>query len=309
MHRPMTEPAQQSGRLIAGYRLGAVIGVGGKGIVYEATEVARGLRVALKLVPITGPRDIPHREAASIGALDHPNVVRVYQSGEAEGLRFLAMELVDGATLQDRLRRADITIGQALGILSVVASALDAAHLAGLVHRDVKPSNILIDRRGKTYLADFGIAQPRQDAARTKVFVGTAAYAAPEQFLGDPVTPASDVYALTAILYECIAGQPPFQEPTLGASVIATLTGTPRGQTGEGPSGLPLDVVLRRGLAVHPDDRFSRATDLMAAARLTLRDALPDMLRRTAGRGVPRPMVSDRPRSAHADAASGRATE
>lgn len=305
----MMLPTSHSGRLMAGYVVGKVIGVGGKSVVYEATHIASGRRVALKVAAAaTVLRDI-HREAGSIAALDHPHVVRVYESGATKGLRFLAMELIDGGTLQDRLHLADLTVERAMRILTEIASALDAAHLAGFVHRDVKPSNILIDRSGISYLADFGLAQSRDDAVLADVFVGTAAYAAPEQFRGDPVTSACDTYALAAILYECLTGHPPFEQPTLAETVFATLTESPPLiPTKDGLGGQALDEVLRQGLAKRPDDRFQTAPDLMDAARNALRAVAPEILHQRAGRG-PAAAVVDHRSPTSVDIASSRATE
>ncbi len=303
-----TLPTSLTGRVLAGYAVGDIIGVGGRAVVYEATQLATGRRVAFKVAVARGLRDF-HREAASIAALQHPHVVRVNESGTTDGLRFLAMELIDGGTLQDRLQLADLTIGQALRILAEIASALDSAHLAGFVHRDIKPSNILIDRRGNAYLADFGLAQSLDDAEPADVFVGTAAYAAPEQFLGDPVTSACDIYALAAILYECLTGYTPFEQQTLAETVFATLTEPPPLPEDDGLRSAALDMVLRQGLAKRPGDRFQTATDLVGAALHALQEAAPQILREPVGRSAAGDVVVERRSPPSADTGSSRATQ
>ena len=181
-------------------------------VVHEATHVASGRVVALKI--ISPGRADPEfaerlrREGRAQAALDHPNVVTVYEAGNSEHGPWLAMRLVDGTTLADLIDDGSLDAAQTLDLLDQVAAALDAAHGAGLVHRDVKPRNILVGGDGVAYLADFGLSRPSDgmDATATGQFLGTLAYAAPEVLRGADAGPAADRYALAAVLFECLTG-------------------------------------------------------------------------------------------------------
>src|SRR4051812_31221038 len=253
----MTEPLAP-GATFAGYRIDGVAGRGGMGVVYRATELALDRPVALKLVAPELAQDERFRrrflnEPRLAAALDHPNVVPIYQAGEHEGRLYLAMRYVPGSDLKTLLEREGaLAPDRALALLGQVADALDAAHRRGLVHRDVKPGNVLVDEDGHAYLTDFGITKRLGgDTTDTGGMVGTLDYVAPEQIRGGQVDGRADQYALACVLYECLAGTPPFRRESEGETLWAHMQEAPPAL-----AGLPaLDPVLARGLAKDPKNR------------------------------------------------------
>jgi len=209
----------RAGAELSGYRIDGLLGCGGMATVYCATQLSLHRRVALKVLAedrTTDPcwTERFRREALMQAQLDHPNVVEVYEAGVAGGAMFIAMRLVRGTTLRARLRAGGLTGDHALRLLAPIAEALDAAHARGLVHRDVKPENILVCWDGHPYIADFGIAHARLQAGITGPggILGTPGYIAPELLAGTPPGPAADVYAFAAVLQECLRaadGAPP----------------------------------------------------------------------------------------------------
>ena len=196
------------------YRLDERIGVGGMAEVWAAQDLELDRRVAIKLL---GPQADParfEREARAIAGLDHPNVCRLYDYGESDGCRYMALEYLPGGTLEDRLLPgAPLPDEETFRIASEVAGGLTQAHARGLVHRDLKPANILFDEEGRAKIADFGIAQIGEGATLTEAgtMLGTAAYISPEQASSEPAGPPSDVYSFGVILYRMLTGQLPFQ--------------------------------------------------------------------------------------------------
>jgi serine/threonine-protein kinase len=274
------------GTEVAGYRIVAPLGRGGMGVVYLAEEVGLGRPVALKLLPPALAGDAAFRrrflrEMRVAAAIDHPNIVPIYRAGEEGGQLFIAMRYVDASDLRRVLElQRRLEPGRALAILEQVARALDAAHAAGLVHRDVKPANILLTaplaggEAEHVYLVDFGLARSAEpDASITGggLFVGTPRYAAPEQVAGGPVDGRTDGYALGCVLFECLAGRPPFPAATDLAVLLAHLQAPPPRLTAERPD-LPaaLDQVIARALAKAREDRFGSCRELVAAARRAL---------------------------------------
>ena len=215
---------------IPGFRILRLVGEGGMGGVYLAEDSTLGRRVAIKLVSEKTSTDRAARErflreARAMASVQHPNVVRIYSFGEEQGGPYIVMELIEGESLGDRLRRVGkFPVGEALSIALQVADALEAAWAKGVVHRDVKPSNILLDRVGRAHVADFGLAKPvaTEDPALTGTgtIVGTPHYVSPEQARGDRVDFRSDMYSLGIVLYEILAGERPFKGNT-PASIIA----------------------------------------------------------------------------------------
>src|ERR671936_971007 len=211
------------GTEVAGYRIERVLGRGGMSVVYLAHDPRLKRNVALKLLAPELAEDERfrvrfQRESQRAASLDHPNVVPIYEAGEVDGLLHIAMRYVPGTDLKALLRREGaLAPDRALTLVGQVASALDAAHQRGLVHRDVKPSNVLLTGRpGKEhcYLADFGLstsASDRSALADPRQVVGTIDYVAPEQIRGDVVRSSADVYSLTCLLYECLTGRVPFR--------------------------------------------------------------------------------------------------
>jgi YVTN family beta-propeller protein len=264
------------GTELAGYRIEALIGRGGMGVVYRAHDLALDRDVALKLLAPHLADDISFRErflreSRLAASLEHPNVVPIHDAGEIDGQLYIAMRFVEGSDLKAVLHQGPLEPPRAVRILEQVAGALDAAHARGLVHRDVKPSNVLIDGREHVYLADFGLSRYLGDAATPlgpAKSLGTAAYVAPEQIRGEEVDGRADVYALGCLLYECLAGKPPFQRGSDAATLYAHLE--------EPPPTLPsLEQVLPKGLAKEPADRYQTCSELVDAARGALGIAQP----------------------------------
>ena len=206
----------------------ALVARGGMGVVYRASDLSLQRPVALKLIAPELAEDERFRgrflkESRLAASLDHANVVPIYEAGERDGQLYLAMRMVEGSDLKALLRR-DGRLGaeRALAILGQVASALDAAHRRGLVHRDVKPGNVLIDEDGHAYLTDFGVSKQLGGVSTdTGGMVGTLDYLAPEQIRGEAVDARTDGYALACVLYECLAGAPPFHRETEGETLWA----------------------------------------------------------------------------------------
>ncbi len=262
------------GRTIGGYRIESELGRGGQAVVYRATQLSLQRLVALKVVSPQfsadeGFLDRFKREGISAASLDHPHVIPVYESGEAEGVAYLAMKLVDGPTL-DHLIRAQgaLPVHRALNILRQVADALDYAAKRGLVHRDVKPANVLLGPGDHAYLSDFGLTKALQGAklTRTGIWMGTLEYIAPEQIRAGEVTGAADRYALAVVAYEALTGQPPFQREDRTALLYAHLNDTPPAPSSVRPElGPEVDAVLARGLAKDPAERYDSAVGLVEA--------------------------------------------
>ena len=269
------------GTELAGYRIESLLGVGGMSVVYLAEDLRLKRRVALKLLAADLAEDESFRdrflhESELAASIDHPNIVPIYEAGATKGLLFIAMRYVEGRDLTERLHGGPLEPADAIGILAQVASALDAAHARGLVHRDVKPSNVLLDQGARpdgsdhVYLADFGLTKRVSD--RTRIadddhLLGTIDYVAPEQIAGDGVDGRADIYSLGCVLYECLVGQPPFRRDSDLAVVFAHLDAEP-----SAPStvrqGLPaaLDGVLARALAKEPDQRYPSCREFAQAA-------------------------------------------
>jgi hypothetical protein len=268
----------QSSTVVAGYRIDGTLGEGGMGTVYRATQLSLERVVALKVLTAElsadpGFRERFRREGLLQAALDHPHIVTVYEAGEADNRLFLAMRMVEGPTLKDLILRRQLDDRRALRLLTQVAEALDAAHAKGLIHRDVKPQNVLVGAGDHAYLADFGLTKGSDDAGMTETgqFVGTIDYISPEQARGERATARSDVYALTAVLCECLTGQVPFVRATEERVLLAHLSEPPP-RLSEVRTDLPaaMDEVVGEGMAKDPEDRPASAGELMLKARRAL---------------------------------------
>jgi serine/threonine protein kinase len=275
------------GDVLGGFRIDDVIGIGGMAIVYRAEQVSLGRPVALKvlsskLTSDTVFRERFRREGTHAAALEHPNIVPVYDSGEQDGHLFIAMRLVDGTNLAELIQTRGLTADQTIEILRPIASALDTAHAAGLIHRDVKPQNILITGQGHPYLADFGVAKGSNTYGLTATggFVGSVNYASPEQIKGLTLTPASDVYALTAVLYQCLTGHVPFPRETDAGVMHAHLHEPPPTLSTIAGADSDFHTVLARGMAKDAGARYGHAGDLMNAAALSV-SRLPSKIRKS----------------------------
>ena len=269
-----------TGQRFGAYTLGRLLGRGGMGVVYQAQHVHLGRTVALKLLApeLSKNEDFRARflrESRLAAALDHPGIVTVYDAGDVNGVLFIAMRYVRGTDLAALIaQRAPLPVGETLAILDQVAAALDAAHAAGLVHRDVKPANVMIEGQ-RCYLADFGLTKRatgnsvQLTAAGT--FLGTVDYVAPEQIEGREVDGRADVYALTCVLFECLTGSRPYPRDSQVAVVYAQLREPPPRPCELRPD-LPaaIDAVIARGMAKQPEGRYSSCGQVVAAARAVL---------------------------------------
>jgi ABC-type branched-subunit amino acid transport system substrate-binding protein/predicted Ser/Thr protein kinase len=260
----------EPGTVFARYRVESVIGRGGMGVVYRATDLSLERPVALKLVApeFAGDKRFRERflkEPRMAASLDHPNVVPIYEAGEHDGQLYLAMRYVEGSDLKTVLEReAKLAPDRAISILTQVASALDAAHRRGLVHRDVKPANVLLDEDGHVYLTDFGITKQLGGASTdTGQMVGTLDYLAPEQIRGETVDARTDCYSLACVLYECLSGTPPFHRATEAETMWAHMQEQPAPLR-----GYPvLDPMFQHALAKDRDERHRTCAELIEAAR------------------------------------------
>ena len=248
------------------------------GAVYQATQLSLHRVVALKLLAPNlsddaGFRARFEREGQVQAALDHEHIVTVYEAGQSEYGLFLAMRLIAGPTLKRLILDDELDPRRSVRLLAQVANALDAAHAAGLIHRDIKPQNILIDKGDHAYLADFGLIKAPDEARLTGTgqFIGTIDYVAPEQIQGDPATPASDCYALAGVLYECLTGEVPFPKPSEAATLHAHVMSPPPTISERRPDLPPaLDGVIAQGMAKDPWSRPAHAAELIQAASRAL---------------------------------------
>jgi len=260
---------------VAGYRVVELLGRGGMSVVYRAEHVRLGRPAALKLLAATlgqgDHRERFLRESKLAASLDHPGIVPVFDAGEEDGLLYIAMAYVEGSDLKTLLvREGKLPLRRTLRILGQVASALDAAHARGLVHRDVKPANILVGPGDRAYLSDFGVVKELAAAGTTRTgsFVGTIEYSAPEQIEGKEVDARADVYALACVLYECVVGTPPFHRSSDVAVLNAHLHASPPKLSKAAPDLPPaLEPLLAKALSKSPLDRYAGCGELMAAAR------------------------------------------
>ena len=280
----------QSGFEVAGYRIESVIGRGGMAVVYRAEDTRLGRKVALKvLTPVLANNEQFQqrfiRESRLAASLDHPNIVPIYEAGEADGQLFIAMRYVAGSDLKGLLgQTGGLPLARLLRIFVQIGDALDAAHELGLVHRDVKPGNILVastqERAGHgyfdhVYLTDFGLTKRTTSLSGaltgTGHFLGTVDYVSPEQIQGAPVGPSTDIYALGCVLYECLTGQLPFHRDDDAALLWAHLVEAPPPVSSLRPD-LPaaVDDVVARAMAKAPEDRYASCHDLVRDLELAL---------------------------------------
>ncbi len=290
-----------SGIEIAGYRIESVLGRGGMGVVYLAEQAFPRRKVALKVLHPDLASEAPFRErfireSNAAASLEHPNIVPIYEAGESGGALYIAMRHINGTDLKALLaREGPLPPHRVAAIVSLVAEALDAAHDRGLVHRDVKPGNVLVAESpgiDHVYVTDFGLIKPRGEApdlTQTGQFVGTADYVAPEQIQGKDVDGRADVYALGCLLYECLAGAPPFPRDNEAAVLYAHLRDSPPGVTAARPElPLALDEVVARAMAKRPEDRFPTAGAMAAAVREALApEEVPQRARPAPRRAAP----------------------
>jgi WD40 repeat protein len=257
------------------YEILGELGRGGMGVVYRARQVSLNRVVALKLIAagqLAAPSEVRRfrTEAEAAARLDHPNIVSIYEVGQHEGRHFFSMKLVEGRPLSNRLPelRAQLSHRQLALLLARIARAVHYAHQRGVLHRDLKPSNILVDESGDPHLTDFGLAKMLADGSdltHSQAIIGTPNYLSPEMAAGraKEVTTAADVFSLGAILYEMLAGQPPFAAENVAATLNLVLTGEPRQLRTQNPSvPLDLETISLKCLAREPSHRFDTALEL-----------------------------------------------
>ena len=271
--------AGKAGSMFGKYQLNRLLGQGGMGEVYEARDTSKDRTVALKILPEELSRDDGfrarfQRESRAAAMLEEPHVIPIHDWGEIDGNLYIDMRLVRGQDLHELLQRGPLEPERAVGIIRQIAAALDAAHAQGLIHRDVKPQNILITAvEDFAYLIDFGIAQNRGDTRLTVAgsAIGSFAYMAPERFEDRPTTPAVDTYSLASVLYEALTGQPPFKVGSMEQVIAAHLSSPPPQPSAINPR-VPagFDDVIARGMAKDPDDRYGSPGALGRAAQRAL---------------------------------------
>lgn len=256
---------------IGRYRVGRVLGQGGVATVYESEDPDFGRRIALKVLSSWSPKTVKRfeQEAAITMQFAHPNLVKVYEVGTAEGFYFIAMEFVDGRTLDKAFLDADIRWNERIRWIADAAKAVAYAHERGVIHRDLKPGNILLDGTGRVFLTDFGLARLQDSARRltsTGTILGTPCYMAPEQAKGevDRLDARTDVYALGALFYEALAGKPPFFAESL-PEILSLIVNSPPPPFPRSDPSIPLGLesLCLRALSKDPSDRHADAGELL----------------------------------------------
>ena len=263
------------GKHLGKYALARVLGRGGMAVVYAARDESLGREVALKVIRaelLEDPAFLERfkREARAVATLVHPHILQIYELAEAQGLFYFVTPIVAGGTLAERLRQGPATWEEAEGIARQLASALDYAHSRGVIHRDLKPSNVLLDGDGNVHLTDFGVAKlvqdSRGDATMAGTLIGTPTYMAPEALLGEKVDARADLYALGIIVFEMLAGRPPFTGTTVHALMHAHLSGERPSLRALRPDvSWTTDQAFAKGLARSANERFNTARELVDA--------------------------------------------
>ena len=290
--------AMREGDVLGAYRIVRLVGRGGMGAVYLADDLRLGRQVALKVLG-SDTADIPTvrerfvRESRLAASLDHPNILPIYEAGEADGQLFIAMRYVPGRDLERAISgEGPLSVDRTVDLIDQVASGLDAAHAAGLIHRDVKPGNILLAAgsqpgRDHAYLSDFGLTKHGEQTAgaltRSGQLIGSVGYVAPEQIENLPIDARVDVYSLGCVVYECLSGAQPFPRDTEMATLYAHVN-APLPSLALARPELPptIDAVIAKAMAKSPDERYASAGELAKALSAAVR---PDDAARHLTRG------------------------
>lgn len=275
------EPVEE-GTPFGRYRLVELLGRGGMGEVWRAYDTAIDRVVALKMLLPAFAEDADfeqrfRREARAAARLDDPHVVPIYDVGEIDDRLYVTMRLITGKDLQTMIDARPLEPRRAVAIIEQIAEALHSAHKVGLVHRDVKPSNILVDENDFAYLIDFGIARAANDTRLTSASsaIGTWAYMAPERFNSGDIHPSSDIYALACVLYQCLTGQQPFPGSTLEQVAVGHMVSPPPRPSERAAIPVAMDQVIATGLAKQPADRYSTAIEMASAAKEAVTGSTP----------------------------------
>ena len=264
-----------------GYRIDGRIGEGGMGVVYRAHHEVLEREVALKVLApwLEGNRRAKERflrESRLAASLDHPAIVTIYDAGESDRVLYIAMQMVEGGDLHEEIERGGpLSVERTMLLVDQIAGGLDAAHDAGLVHRDVKPGNVLV-RGDRAYLTDFGLTRRIEDEGTSRLtqegeFMGTLDWASPEQLEQADIGPPADVYALGCVMFACLTGHAPFEDDAPAKVLAAHLTEDPPKATKLRPD-LPreIDAVIERAMAKDASERYGSAGELAVAARAAL---------------------------------------
>jgi len=296
-----TRPRLEGGARLGPYEVRRLLGEGGMGEVYRAHDARLGRDVAIKMLPWSVQEDSErrerfHREARALAALNHPNVLAIYDTGEIEGAPYLVCELLEGETLRERLREGPFATSRALHVAAEIARGLAAAHERGIVHRDLKPENVFLGPDERVKILDFGLAKltgrdfadnrlGEERAATTPgMLMGTLAYMSPEQLQGGEIDDRTDLFALGAILYEMLTGRPAFRRRSAVETMTAILRDDPQAESG---SGLTSAVELvGRCLAKRPDERVQSARELAVELDLAAANAIPSARARVERTGI-----------------------
>ncbi|MBW3563780.1 MAG: protein kinase [Acidobacteria bacterium] len=275
-------------RKISHYRILDKLGAGGMGEVYLAEDLSLGRKVAIKVLPEQFTQDRSRlerfeREARAVSALNHPNVLTIFEIGEYEGEHFLAVEYIDGETLRERIRRGPMTVGEVIEVASGIAAALAEAHTAGVIHRDIKPENVMIRRDGLVKVLDFGLAKRAESvdpgaptvvrATAPGTIMGTVTYMSPEQARGLEVDARTDLFSLGAVLYEMLTGRTPFAGKT-NTDVLAAIIGSEPLPISRFAGDAPREVhwITQKALHKERDERYQSAKEMLADLRRVKRD-------------------------------------
>ncbi len=283
------------GRQLDEYRIDTLLGLGNMARIYRATDIRLKRQVAIKIILSGFEHDADYvmrfeREAQAIARLDHPHIVRLYRYGEVEGILYMAMQYIEGASLAHVLASyrqdgAFIEPEEASRIVREIGTALDYAHGEGVIHRDVKPHNIMLDKKGKAILTDFGLVLLTTEGTRGEI-LGTPHYLAPEQAISSArAVPQSDLYSMGVILYEMFTGQRPFEAPNPIDVAMMQVTRTPRPPRELRPQLSPaLEAVILKAMAKKPENRYPSAAALADALDAALRPGAPARKRAPARR-------------------------
>ena len=265
------------------YQVMKELGRGAMGIVYLAQDTELDRKVAIKMISLTGgelERNAHEarfrQEARAAGGVSHPSIITIYDVGREGDIAFIAMELVEGQELRELIREGKLTPSQAIDLAALVADGLAYAHERGVIHRDIKPGNIMVLRDGRVKVMDFGIARLQQPTVKTQtgVLLGSPQYMSPEQISGSPVDGRADIFSLGVVLYEMLTGIKPFDSTEL-SQVLFWVVNMPAKAPSERRPGLPavVDYIIARALKKKPDERYANAAEFAA----DLRRCLPEV--------------------------------